>query len=106
MMAGNERGISSVMSTGSLQADASGQWPGIARSTRMLQLGSSPESLRLYIPFLYFINTICLVVFFSLLQIRTMLLFAYNCATYSFVQVSAKVAPQPSVVLLTKDTCC
>jgi len=59
MMASSERGISSAMSTGYLQADVSGQQPGIARSTRMLQLGSSPESLRLYIPFLYFINTIC-----------------------------------------------
>jgi len=84
MMASSERGISSAMSTGYLQADVSGQQPGIARSTRMLQLGSSPESLRLYIPFLYFINTICCF-FFFILQIRTMLLFAYDCATYFFV---------------------
>lgn len=62
MMASNEQRISSVMLTGSAQADVPGQWPDRAKSTCMLQPGSSSESLRLYIPFLYFINTIC---FFS-----------------------------------------
>lgn len=65
MMASNKRRISSVMSTGSVQADVPEQWPDRAKSTRMLQPGSSSESLRLYSPFLYFINTICWVFFFS-----------------------------------------
>lgn len=63
MMASNEQRISSVILTGSAQADVPGQWPDRAKSTCMLQPGSSSESLRLYIPFLYFINTICFFLF-------------------------------------------
>lgn len=68
----------------------------------MLQPGSSSEPSRLYIPFLYFINTIWVV--FSL-QVRFKLPFTKHCVTYFFRSVPKYLLNQ-TVSPCSKDTCC